>query len=462
MDSSIQLEFSEDTICFDTVFVTMGSATRELIVRNRNSKRIRISDIRLAGGESSIFRMNVDGRPVTEIQDVEIWPEDSLYIFIEVTIDPTIGTLPFIVTDSILFETNDNFQDVDLVAWGQDAHFYGVGTDKGYEICNETWTNDKPYVIYGGLIVDTLCSLNIEAGTRVHLHNDAILYVKGSLNVAGGTDSLSMVSFQGTRLEYGTTGYYQRIPGQWGGIWFLRGSTENRMNGALIRNSVWGVRVDSLPTVGNTNLVLTNTTIRDVLGPAIWGLTANVLAANCVAFNCGGFVLQLDLGGNYGFLNCTFANQPSSYTEHRVPVLRAADNLRFGSDVVACCAPLNANFVNCVVYGTEDEELWFDDYQRTEDERIDVNVRLTNCLLKTKFSADTIAFENPILNPSFMDTIFVSYRERNLRLNGVSPCIDAGLTGVTLGSEMGESISAETDADGLPRDERWDIGAYEF
>ncbi len=39
-------------------------------------------------------------------------------------INPGDADLPFIVTDSIVFETNGNIQDVDLVAWGgQNANF---------------------------------------------------------------------------------------------------------------------------------------------------------------------------------------------------------------------------------------------------------------------------------------------------------------------------------------------------
>ena len=52
-DSSLKLEFSEDTILFDTVFTSLGSATHELRIYNRHSDDLKISSIRLKGGDSS-------------------------------------------------------------------------------------------------------------------------------------------------------------------------------------------------------------------------------------------------------------------------------------------------------------------------------------------------------------------------------------------------------------------------
>src|SRR3989304_4986440 len=79
-DPSAKLEFSTDTVIFDTVFTTIGSTTHFLKVYNRNNKKIIISSIQLAGGNNSRFRMNVDGIPATYVTDIEIPKKDSLYI----------------------------------------------------------------------------------------------------------------------------------------------------------------------------------------------------------------------------------------------------------------------------------------------------------------------------------------------------------------------------------------------
>jgi len=127
---ALKLEFSSDTIIFDTVFTTIGSITEQIRVYNRNDQKISISSIKLAGSGNSRYSLNVDGEPGTSFSDIEVGGNDSIYIFARVNIDPNDETLPYIVTDSIVFETNGNQQDVDLVAWGQNARFILWDTDR--------------------------------------------------------------------------------------------------------------------------------------------------------------------------------------------------------------------------------------------------------------------------------------------------------------------------------------------
>ena len=55
------LEFSRDTIYFDTVFSNIGSSTYTLKVYNRSDEDISIPSIRLGKGLDSKYRMTVDG-----------------------------------------------------------------------------------------------------------------------------------------------------------------------------------------------------------------------------------------------------------------------------------------------------------------------------------------------------------------------------------------------------------------
>ena len=117
-DPSAKLDFSNDTIIFDTVFTTVGSTTKRLKFYNNNKATVNISSIHLAGGSSSPFRLNVDGISGIEHSDIEIDAGDSLFAFVEVTLDPNNGTLPLIIEDSLIFMTNGNEQKVKLVVWG--------------------------------------------------------------------------------------------------------------------------------------------------------------------------------------------------------------------------------------------------------------------------------------------------------------------------------------------------------
>ena len=57
------LTFSVDTVLFDTVFTTIGSATRQFKIYNPSNNEVNISSIMLAGGQQSKYRINVDGIP---------------------------------------------------------------------------------------------------------------------------------------------------------------------------------------------------------------------------------------------------------------------------------------------------------------------------------------------------------------------------------------------------------------
>ena len=124
--SSVRLTFSQDSILFDTVFTKIGSTTKLFTVHNPNNGVVNISSIRLARGTNSFYKLNVDGVPGKSFSNIQIAAKDSLYIFVEVTIDPNASpsNSPFIYRDSILFDLNGNEQHMDLIAFGQNAYYH--------------------------------------------------------------------------------------------------------------------------------------------------------------------------------------------------------------------------------------------------------------------------------------------------------------------------------------------------
>ena len=62
---------------------------------------------------------------------------DSLFVFVEVTLDVNNQNSPLIIEDSVRFKTNGLDQYVKLAVWGQDAYFYYNDTVQG------TWTSEK-------------------------------------------------------------------------------------------------------------------------------------------------------------------------------------------------------------------------------------------------------------------------------------------------------------------------------
>ncbi|MCK5638176.1 MAG: hypothetical protein KAH67_05650, partial [Flavobacteriaceae bacterium] len=189
--SSGELKFSRDTIFLDTVFTNISSSTRTLKVYNKSSNNITIPNIKLGRGENSFYRLNVDGIAGKSFENIDILSKDSIFIFIEATIDFSKVSNP-IYTDSIVFDSGDNLQDIDLVTLVQDAHFLfpqrdsqgvkekivlGIDSEgkeiavEGFYLDDDTvWNNDKPYVVYGYVGVPENKSLTINKGVQVHFH----------------------------------------------------------------------------------------------------------------------------------------------------------------------------------------------------------------------------------------------------------------------------------------------------
>ncbi|MFN3940151.1 MAG: hypothetical protein ACK4IY_06165, partial [Chitinophagales bacterium] len=400
------------------VFTSIGSATRSFKIYNTYKENIRITSLKIAGGSNSLFRMNVDGVSGTEFKDVEIPPNDSIYVFVEVTIDPNAMQLPFVVEDSILFVTNNNEQKVQLVSWGQNAVFYD-----GVIICDEVWENNLPYVIYNSILVDTLCTLTIKEGCRIYMHAGSSFYVLGTLKVQGPSDSV--VTFEADRLE----SFFNEIPGQWEGISFLRSSKANEITYANIKNANYGILVGLQSTNADLNtylgdvtrpdLLLSNTSVFDCALSGILAVNAEMDVTNTLIYNIGENNVALASGGLYNFKHCTLANYGSAYLAHRSPVLSVSDFIAFGTDAVINDL-LEANFINTIVYGSivEGKEISI-----SNDGGAPVfNYNFNHCILRTELSGPH--FVDCIIN---VDPKFANINERNYCPDTLSAAINAGI-----------------------------------
>lgn len=460
-DPSAMLQFSNDSILFDTVFTTVGSTTRILKIYNTHSQPLNISRIMLATGSSSQFRINVDGISNYAHTDVEILGGDSMYVFVQVTVNPTNINSPLLIKDSIIFETNGNIQDVKLIAIGQDVYLHkpNVFPTNGlppYSIISCTdnvWTNDKPHLIFGYAVVDSGCKLTMMPGTKVHLHVGAVLwiYIDGTLEILGAHGN--EVVIQGDRLEPA----YKEFPGQWGKIWMMKGSKDNIINWAVIKNGSIGIQVDSVHTAGNPTLKLSNTIVRNMQAAALYGQGAHIWAANCVFANCGQFVAALSIGGKYKFEHCTFANYwnlspGSSSTQRTTPLLYMNNYYADINSTLQMRSLDSAYFGNCILYGDLPEEIGMDTTTLAPGV---FYYKFDNCLLRTNRSVGNGYHYFDVdknTDPGFKNT-----GENNYRMNSVSSYpVDKGTTAIFIGTDLDNRPRPNPDTS-LP-----DLGAYEF
>ena len=160
-----RLSTSADSLKFDTVFTVTGSITKSFKILNNNDQKLLLSKIKLSGGLLSPYKMNVNGLAVAEAKNIEIAGNDSIYVFVTITVNPTTANLPFILSDSIAINYNGLTKFVQLEAFGQNAVFIRNGLVTG----NVTFTNNLPYVILGGLQISNDASLIINAGINLHI-----------------------------------------------------------------------------------------------------------------------------------------------------------------------------------------------------------------------------------------------------------------------------------------------------
>lgn len=500
--STGSLVFSKDTVYLDTVFTNIGSSTYNLKIYNRSNDDIIIPSIKLSEGYNSYYRMTIDGTTGLEggsnesigkvFENIEMLAKDSMYIFIETTIDiQDLSALQtqFLYTDAIEFDSGNNLQKVELVTLVKDANF--IYPDRSTTIDSETgeeihvietltfdidgdgmedettiqgrfladnellFTNEKPYVIYGYAAVADGKTLTIDAGARVHFHARSGLLITGGASLkVNGVPSLDQelmegqVVFEGDRLEPS----FANVPGQWQTIWLFNNSVDNVINNATIKNGTIGILSD-----GNqddpTKLTLTNSQIYNSSNFGILGRGTSIYGENIVVNNSGQSSFAGTYGGSYNFAHATFANYWSNSFRQFPSVL--LNNFIIDEDNTVFTNPLDsANFTNCIIYGSDNPELILD-----RDSSDDFNFKFTNSLIKfdnsnNNFTGDIYDFnnsslyENVIFNqdPEFLDP-------RNSKLN-----IPNGSSADNIGVVFGNLTS---DILNTSRSITPDLGAYE-
>jgi hypothetical protein len=388
-EADAKLSFSSDTITFDTIFTSIGSTTKQLRIYNPYKQSVRISHIYLGQGTSSYFRLNIDGDVTDNASDIEIPSKDSLFIFIEITIDPFGVNNPLVINDSIVFVTNGNVQDVNLVAYGQDVHLID-----GELIESQTWVADKPYLIYNSMGVDSAHTLTIEAGAKLYFHERSQLIVLGSLIVNGTKEN--PVTFRGDRMDEVLPDLpYDMIPDQWGGIVIYPYSKGNMLNYCLIRNAEIGIFLPGV--LGHdyrSELFIKNSIIENNSYAGIYAFNSKLTAMNCVIVNCGVYTFAGITGGEYNLYHCTVSNH-FRFSGSPEPAV-VLTNFVYYDDSLITHDLQNTKFINCIIDGQSPYQL-----QLVSKPENNFSYLFENCLIEV--SKDSVDADNTEL---FKEIIF--------------------------------------------------------
>ncbi len=475
-----QLEFSKDTVYLDTVFTNIGSSTYKLKVYNRSKKAITIPSIKLGRGNNSGYRLNVDGLPGKSFENIDILAQDSIFVFIETTIDYNEISDPLYI-DEILFDTGINEQKVNLVTLVQDAVFLFPNKTNGiietltldgeatklqgrYLTDAELiFTNEKPYVIYGYMAVgdaqNNPKTLTMQPGAKVHFHANSglivnpnsSLHINGSLNMEGQPET--EVTIQGDRLEPS----FENTAGQWGVIWLRQGSVNNQIQYATIKNGNIGLLVDGYTDANTPILDIQNTQLYNFSKFGIFARLSNILGKNLVFNNFGMGAFAGIQGGVYDFTHCTFANYWIGTRSFSTVYL---NNFYTEDQVNYVAFHLNkADFTNCIIYGSNNIEMKL--------EKVDAgnfNYLFTNNLIRFNDAGNNYT-NNPLYNfndaTHFVGNLFnqsPDFKNEFVKINKMWVGNNSAGIGKAVWNNGTELI--QTDILGRPRPNPADLGAY--
>ena len=469
MGDSPVITRSLDTLRYDTVFTEIGTITRFFKVYNQEAQSVILDKVSLRNNENSTFRMNVDGIKGPIVEKVRIEAMDSIYIFVEATIDPDlpISASPFVIEEYIDIEYQGGTQNVLLEAWGQNANYVpdrfsdSVISVRDCNSGNIFWNDPKPYVIYGALILDN-CDLIIAAGTQIYMHggvainytnteteapliySDGLIVITRNSRIQANGTAEEPITISSDRLEEG----FQETQGQWAGILIQAGSRNNVLNHTHIKHSIVGMSIDSAASVTLDGCAFGYTS-----GNGLTASHANIAATNCLWYQNGASGVSLGYGGDYIFEHCTIANYENQGSAVSANNFSCSDPL-CQEDIFINA--LTATFSNCIIVGNEEDEI--DLFDITDGEAGLFEYEFNSCIVTVNELIEPDNFPNffdncpNCLNINRRDTLFINLDEQDFHLDTMVVAVD-----------MGQYIGVDVDFDDNPREtDAVDVGCYEF
>ncbi len=442
------LTFSVDTVDIDTVFSNVPTAAQSFWIYNQSGDGLRCQSVRLENGASTGFRVNVDGQYLGQeagyaATGIEVRNKDSIRVFVELTSPENGQADPQLLQDNLVFTLESGVeQKVNLRAYTWDAQKY---TDVHITRDSVFGGQQKPVIIYGGLLVDSGATLKIMPGTTLYFHNDAGIDVYGTLKTMG--EPGHEVVLRGDRIDH-MFDYlpYDRVSGQWQGVHFHASSYDNELVYTDIHSTYNGVMVDSADA-GKQKLTIANSTVHNCQGYGLYAANAKMTLDNSQFSNALNDCVFID-GGAVHINHCTMA-QFYPFDAARQAALHFSP-LRSPLTDLTVTNSLITGYADDVLVGNKDSTKTF-------------NYKFDHCVLRTP----QVTNEDSV---NFVDVVFVDVEDTthcgtkhfltvdtdnlyyDFSLDSVSLCID----------KASPQTALPTDRKGRLRDDKPDVGAYEW
>lgn len=467
------------------------TATQKLMLYNRNSGEIGLSAITLRGGDTSIFRINVDGMAGTSFTNpdyLHIARGDSLTILVEATFAGRQELRDVEREDWLDIDCNGARQSIRLVVTTRD-----VEELRGHTVVRDTtWQQgglDK--LVYDTLTVPQGVTLTLEPGVTLYLHDHAFIAVYGTLQLRGTAEAPVRLLGDRTDKIFDNL-YYRDMSAQWGGIRFYPGSSASLFDYADIRGMTTGIVLeqDSTSTrfmaekpeglfvaedpkrylygpdfLGDEGqqLVIRNSLIQNSDSSLICAHNSNMIVENTCLMNSAGALLEL-AGGAYDVTHCTLANYNYWAAFSRCDVVMRNYDLAYDEQGTELRLPrplYRCNFTNTLIYGNSGKDpnvdangftRFVDSYGTPQDSIY--NYRFDHCLLHSTSGFDD---EDCLSILWTEDPLYLLIDRPNYicdpHLQPESPCVGRG--------EPRTVTRLPLDRDGKPRPAAPAIGCYE-
>lgn len=371
------LRFVPDTLRIDTLFCTVSSATSTVLAYNPASAGLRITDVALAKGSESVFRVNVDGRYLIEGrgEDFEVRGGDSIFVRVECTMPRTLTEEPAIWEDDLVFTLESGRQDkLHLMAVSLNATFHDDTLIVERDTLIQT---DKPTIFRRGIVVRQGATLTIGEGSVLYFSPQQGLHVSGTLRIMGTLDN--PVELRGDRMDRMFDYlYYDQTPNQWAGVILDSLSSNHTLRYMDLHSSDYGILAKE------TDLKMENCIVHNTGGYGLWAQECIVDIVNSrISNNLADCIFQL--GGELSLTHCTVA-QFFPYSSDRGMALMLCNNIagkqRFDTTI---------RVVNSIItgYGPDvvSASLLPDDWD------LKTRIQFRRCLLNTVWDAEDTRFE---------------------------------------------------------------------
>lgn len=460
-DSTMRLSFSTDTLCFDTIFTEAGSTTARVMIYNKNAYAMRIRTIDMP--YNSCFHLNVDGETDPDNwHDIELRGGDSMFLFVQVKINPQKRDDPVFIEEKVAFVSNANTDTLVLQAYGQDV--IRLARKGRSDVAAYHFTAKRPYLILDTLVIYD--EATIEAGTTIYMHKGALLYCMGNMTAEGTLEQ--PIRILGDRRDQ----LFAKVPyayaaGQWDGVYLVQSSGNTNRTGSRTNNTgssgcqwnlnhvditsgniglyCWGDSTTNLP-----HLHLQNSRIHNMAAYGLVLRNVNAEVENSEISNAAGYCAYLS-GGKHRFTHTTVASYFNATNVRIQSTAREDVAAVYINNLSKQQAKDSTSFVNSIIAGARKNQLVvatpFDRYYPG---------RFEGCYLQT----DTLQLPGAVNNVygTNKDTMFVNtyyeyevYEYYDFHLDSLSPARGIGLAAYAL----------PYDREGVPRTDSIQAGCYQ-